>query len=67
MQQSLCQRLDVLNLVMRAVETVFDDVGVAAQVSIGPSWWAQAPWVEEDMRHAGGVVCVVSLVACVAS
>jgi hypothetical protein len=67
MQQSLCQRLDVLNLVMRAVETVLDDVGVAAQVSIGTSWWAQTPWMEEDMRHAGGVVFVVSLVACTVS
>jgi hypothetical protein len=67
MQQSLCQRLDIPDLVMRAVETVFDEVGIAAQVSIGPSWWAQAPWVEEDIRHAGCLVCVARFVACIAS
>lgn len=67
MHQSLCQRLDVLDLVMLAVETVFDDVGVAAQVSIGPSWWTQALWVEENMRHAGGVECVTMLIACIIS
>jgi hypothetical protein len=52
---------------MRAVETVFDDVGVAAQVSVGPSWWAQAQWADEDMRHAGGVIFVVEFEACINS